>query len=280
MNIFLTLGWASALSIFCVSAFAQHSLQVDDGAGHYSIITGATSGGTVTTFVLPNGGGTLLTSGSIPSLAWVLGGNASTSPNNQIGTTDATSLQFVTAGASNVRMSIDPIGLVSIGASNEFQVDNSGNLIKINGISYSWPSSQAPSSGMVLENDGSGTLTWVAEGSTLSPAANSDYTGGSSLSNTTTNDLTLSTNASYFRISSSVNTDVTGINSTSVSDGRLVIIVNVGTNTITLKHQNAGSAAANRFDLPGGGDVILGPRGTATVIYDGSDARWNLISTN
>jgi hypothetical protein len=279
MNIFLTLGWASALSVLSVCAIAQHSLLVDDGAGHYSILTGATSG-SVTTFVLPNGGGTLLTSGSLPSLAWMLGGNASTSPNNQIGTTDATTLQFITAGTSNVRMSIDPVGLVSIGASSDFQVDNSGNLIKINGISYSWPSAQAPVAGMVLGNDGTGTLTWVAEGSTLSPTSNSDYTGGSSLSNASTNDLTISANASYFRISSSVNTDITGINSTGAADGRLVIVVNVGTNTITLKHQDGSSAAANRFDLPGGGDVILGPRGTATIIYDGAASRWNLVSTN
>jgi hypothetical protein len=279
MKTVFTFGWAFALSMISVCADAQHSLQLDDGAGHYSVITAATSGA-VTNFSLPNGGGTLLTSGSLPSLAWMLGGNSSTSPNNQIGTTDATSLQFVTAGVSNVRMSIDPAGLVSIGASNEFQVDNSGNLIKINGVSYSWPASQAAVSGMVLGNDGTGTLTWVAQGSTLSPTANSDYTGGSSLSAAITNDLTISANASYFRISSSGNTDITGINSSGAADGRLVIIVNVGTNTITLKHQDAGSAAANRFDLPGGGDVILGPRGSATIIYDGSAGRWNLVSTN
>lgn len=279
MKILLTFGWALALTVLSVCAYAQHSLQLDDGAGHYSIITGATSG-TVTTFSLPNGGGTLLTSGSLPALAWMLGGNSSTSPNNQIGTTDATSLQFVTSGVSNVRMSIDPTGLVSIGTSSGFQVNTSGDLIAINGITYTWPTAQAASSGMVLGNDGTGTLTWVAAGSTLSPAANSDYTGGSSLNAATTNDLTLSTNASYFRISSSVNTDITGINSTGVADGRLLIVVNVGTNTITLKHQDAASSAANRFDLPGGGDVILGARGTATLIYDGSDARWNLVSTN
>ncbi len=277
MKFFLLI--VAVLTVAFGRTFAQHSLQLDDGAGHYSVITAATSG-SVTTFQLPAGGGTLLTSSSLNALSWMLGGNSATGTNNKLGTLDATSLLFITNGASNVRMSIDPIGLVSIGAANAFQVDNSGDLISIKGVTYSWPSAQAATAGMILSNDGTGTLSWVAEGSTISPTSNSDYTGGSALNNVTTNDLSLNINASYFRISSTVNTDITGIVSTGVADGRLLIIVNVGSNTITLKHEDAASANANRFDLPGGSDVILGSRGTATLIYDAADARWNLISTN
>ena len=267
------------LSVAIGTSFAQHSLQLDDGAGHYSVITAA-SAGALNLFQLPVGGGLLITSPSLNGLTWILGGNTGSGGNNQLGTLDATSIQFITNGISNVRMSIDPSGLVKIGSSGAFQVNSSGDLISINGVSYTWPLSQAASSGMVLANNGSGALTWVAEGSTLSPSSNSDYTGASALNSAITNDLTLSTSASYFRISSTMNTNVTGIVSLGVSDGRLLIIVNVGTNTITLKHEDASSSPANRFDLPGGSDVILGSRGTATMIYDGADARWNLISTN
>lgn len=56
------------LFIFCVSfsnstAQLGHTLQVDDGAGHYSTLKGPSTGGT---FFLPSGGGTLVTSTSLP----------------------------------------------------------------------------------------------------------------------------------------------------------------------------------------------------------------------
>lgn len=44
------------------TAQQQHTLQVDDGAGHYSLIKGSATGGTYT---LPTGGGTIMTSTSL-----------------------------------------------------------------------------------------------------------------------------------------------------------------------------------------------------------------------
>jgi len=52
--------------------------------------------------------------------------------------------------------------LLSVGNST-FQVNSSGNLTKINNISYSWPASQGGAS-TILTNDGSGNLSWVAAG--------------------------------------------------------------------------------------------------------------------
>jgi hypothetical protein len=51
------------LGMLCigVSAFAQHANQFDDGAGHYSTLKGSLSGGT---YILNNGGGTILTTGN------------------------------------------------------------------------------------------------------------------------------------------------------------------------------------------------------------------------
>ncbi|MDP4219110.1 MAG: hypothetical protein Q8916_02425 [Bacteroidota bacterium] len=150
------------LLALCYSSplLAQHMLQLDDGTGNYSIIKWSTSGGTYT---LPTGGGTFLTQlfgQPTVSSAWLLGGNTSSSPNNKIGTLDATSLIFVTGtGGPNTRMTITSTGDVGIGATNQFLVTGSnGNLGTIRGINYTWPT--AHTSGF-LKNDGAGGLSWA-----------------------------------------------------------------------------------------------------------------------
>lgn len=49
---------------------------------------------------------------------------------------------------------------VQIGSSGQFVVDNNGNLIKINNVTYSFPSSASTSS--ILTHTSGGTLTWSA----------------------------------------------------------------------------------------------------------------------
>jgi hypothetical protein len=52
-----------------------------------------------------------------------------------------------------------PSSLFSVGAASRFQVDASGNIVSIRGVTYSFPSViGAP--GTVLTHDGSGTLNW------------------------------------------------------------------------------------------------------------------------
>jgi len=45
----------------------------------------------------------------------------------------------------------------------KFAVDANGNITKINNVTYSWPANDGDS-GQVLSSDGSGTLSWVANG--------------------------------------------------------------------------------------------------------------------
>ncbi len=53
-----------------------------------------------------------------------------------------------------------PASRLTVGsATSTFEVDGSGNLVKINNVVYTWPSSQGAAS-TVLQNNGSGTLTW------------------------------------------------------------------------------------------------------------------------
>jgi hypothetical protein len=57
------------------------------------------------------------------------------------------------------------------------------------------------------------------------------------------------------------------------ADGRVILLHNVGANTIMLLNQNTGSSAANRFDFAGN-DIPLFPDDVLTLQYDATDSRW------
>ncbi|MDP4219117.1 MAG: hypothetical protein Q8916_02460 [Bacteroidota bacterium] len=116
--------------------------------------------------------------------------------------------------------------------------------------------------------------TWTGT-QTLGGEALTPVTPASLVANT--NDYALSASNSYFRISSTGAINLTGI--TGGIAGRMITISNVGANTITLKSQQ-GSAAANQFDLPAGADIIMGPKATVSLIYDGTLGFWEIVSTN
>jgi hypothetical protein len=54
-----------------------------------------------------------------------------------------------------------PSSLLSVGASSQFQVNSSGNIVKWNNVAVSLPTSQGAAATR-LQNDGSGNLSWVA----------------------------------------------------------------------------------------------------------------------
>ncbi len=68
-------------------------------------------------------------------------------------------------------VSID--GTLSVGSNSPFQVNNSGNIVKLNGVTTSFPTSN--SSG-VLTNDGSGTLSWASLGAASISDDSLDFT--------------------------------------------------------------------------------------------------------
>lgn len=57
------------------------------------------------------------------------------------------------------------------------------------------------------------------------------------------------------------------------ADGRLLTLINVGSNTLLLKDQSTSSSAANRFDF-GGYDIPFFPSATITLYYDSTSSRW------
>ena len=53
-----------------------------------------------------------------------------------------------------------PLAQLSVGSASQFRVDNTGNIIRINNIPYSFPTAQGTN--QYLKNDGAGNLTWAA----------------------------------------------------------------------------------------------------------------------
>jgi hypothetical protein len=71
-----------------------------------------------------------------------------------------------------------PVSMFNVGSSQQFQVNSSGNIAKINNVTTNWPSSQG-SANTFLKNDGSGNFSWTTGvGSVTSITASAPLTGG------------------------------------------------------------------------------------------------------
>ena len=62
-----------------------------------------------------------------------------------------------------------PASPLTVGNGDTFQVNSSGNLIKINNVDYSWPGSQGAAN-TYLKNDGSGNFSWVTVAGGTAPS--------------------------------------------------------------------------------------------------------------
>lgn len=80
--------------------------------------------------------------------------------------------------------------------------------------------------------------------------------------------------ADIIRMSSSAAYNLTGI--VAPAADRLVILDNIGTFTITLKHDTT-STAANRFLCPGDADLALAADTNVWLQYDFTSSRWRII---
>jgi hypothetical protein len=80
--------------------------------------------------------------------------------------------------------------------------------------------------------------------------------------------------ASLLNLSSDAPRSVSGL--ASGAEGRVVGILNTGSQPVTLLNENASSTAANRFAL--GGDIVIKSKRAALLRYDGAAARWFAIA--
>lgn len=70
---------------------------------------------------------------------------------------------------------------------------------------------------------------------------------------------------------------ITGFVATGITDGREITLVNKSAFNLTLKHQNAGSTAANRIHVPGLIDLVLAPNDSARIMYDADLVAWRIV---
>jgi hypothetical protein len=81
--------------------------------------------------------------------------------------------------------------------------------------------------------------------------------------------------ASVLRLDSDAARNITGL--AGGADGRVVVVVNVGSFAITLKDESGSSTAANRFALAA--DLVLATDQAAILYYDATTASWHALKS-
>ncbi|MFZ6034531.1 MAG: phage integrase SAM-like domain-containing protein, partial [Patescibacteria group bacterium] len=155
-----------------------------------------------------------------------------------------------------------PTALFTVGSGDKFQVDGNGNVIKLNNVDYSWPSSQGAAN-TVLQNNGSGTLSWydINQSSDAGPwtvANGSIYPDNSTLDAFIGGIATTSAKFAFLNVNN-------GTPTASVA-GSLA-------NVSTFIDGNGNLSTTNRQDLVLGnsatynstGNILLNPNGTGNV---------------
>lgn len=126
-------------------------------------------------------------------------------------------------------------------------------------------------------------LTFVTFTTNCQPISGTSLrlTGTSTMSVLSANqdNYTLPVNKTMYRVSSNTPVDITGISVTGGNNGLRIIIKNIGSNAITLKHEDDGSLSQNRFSFAPGVDIVLGIDQPIELIYDTDGARWNVNAT-
>lgn len=80
--------------------------------------------------------------------------------------------------------------------------------------------------------------------------------------------------SSVLRMTSDASRNVTGL--TGGVDGRLVLLLNVGSFAIVLINESSSSTAANRFAL--GADLTIAAFGSVLLWYDSTSTRWRVAA--
>lgn len=185
--------------------------------------------------------------------------------------------------SSHFSAGTDPLTPADIGAS---AVGHTHTLSAITDAGTA-ASRNAPSSGdatasqVVLGNDSRLTNTRTP----VSHASSHQVTGGDAVNPVTRSPASLSSSQNDWNpgvsdviyVTSSTDVDITGISASGVPDGHAMLLVNIGSNRITLKHQSSSSTAANRFRSATAGDVTLYADGSALCVYHTGAARWRIL---
>lgn len=122
---------------------------------------------------------------------------------------------------------------------------------------------------------------WTAAGSTVpsSFALTGTITPTALTTNANDYNPTSLSTAAVIRQDSSANVNITGLQGG--AQGRIIILVNVGSFTISLLDESSSSTTpANRFKLPAAyATLALAPQESATLQYNTTSSRWRLVAT-
>ncbi|MEY3385469.1 MAG: hypothetical protein RIR53_280 [Bacteroidota bacterium] len=205
----------------------------------------------------------------------------STSGNTSINTTGTSSTNI-----GNTDGSVTITGTTTLKSASELRFeDNDGTAhyssfkagAQTDNLQYTLPTSAPTAKNNYLKATTTTnplTLAWSNPNSAVvydvnSPAA---WTGNQ-------DNVTIPTDATVLRVSSTANVDLNGLSPTGLTTGRIIVLVNTGANAITLKDNNSGTANAG-FILPGNADVVLAADGSVTLMYDQTSGGWRVLSVN
>lgn len=137
-------------------------------------------------------------------------------------------------------------------------------------VTYTLPAADGAANQALVTN-GSGTLSWSAAGT---PTTETTTLTG------TQNDFDLDAAFTHLRCNNASALTLTGftVAGGAPTAGSRVIIQNVGSSTVRIADQDAGSAAANRIDTPSTRGQIIGAGGVIQLVYDDTDSRWKMIA--
>ena len=125
----------------------------------------------------------------------------------------------------------NPTSLFSVGSNSEFQVNSTGDIVKINNVTTSFPSSQEAANS-VLSNNGSGTLSWSVNPTignnfiTADGGLASLFTAGEALSQG--NLVRASTDGKVYKTDATKPELVIGVAYANASNGSSVYVVTTG----------------------------------------------------
>lgn len=165
---------------------------------------------------------------------------------------------------------VSPASLLTVGSGDLFQVDSTGNIVKINNVTTSFPGSQG-SAGTILTNNGSGTLTWSAPAGISADSLNFTDLSDSLLLDASTDIFSSGTNVL------SVTNSGTGLSFRVNDDGTLTdatpFVVDASGNVgigVAAPASKLDVAGSIRFSTTGSEKLIANNGGTSFLEYDSS----------
>ena len=175
-----------------------------------------------------------------------------------MGKIDCQTNNIVTTGNIGIGTST-PSSALSIGSGSQFQINSSGNIVKLNNVTTNFPSSQG-SSNTFLQNDGSGNLSWTTVSGQLPSltSGNIVFSGGGTV---------LSQNSNFFWDN---------------TNKRLGIGTSSPGNVVEINSGTGGSSGLRLKQLPNGAVLFMSGNDVAqsnqNFYFDGTNYRLGICS--